>query len=336
MAQVGVVGTTSWGTTLAILIAREGHEVRLWARTENEAAGLEAARENERLLPGASFPPSLHVTASSKVAFASADLALVVVPSRTFRENVRKIADSVSRSAVVVSATKGLEIETGRRMSEVLEEELPPELQNAICALSGPNLANEIIQAKPSTTVVASPNLDAARAAQGLITSARFRVYTNSDIVGVEFGGALKNIIALGAGICDGLQYGDNAKAAFMTRGLAEIARLGVAAGADPLTLAGLAGMGDLIATCSSPLSRNHYVGEQLANGKSLDEIRAGMQNVAEGVDTTAAAVRLAERLGVEMPITAATYDVLFNGTPIRQAVTDLLGRAPSPEVRAT
>ncbi len=332
MAKVGVVGTTSWGTTLAVIMARRGLDVRLWARTPDEAAELTDAGENTRFVPGVDFPPGLTVTASPGEAFGDADVAIVAVPSRSIRDNVRAVRDDLNESAVVVSATKGLELESGKRMSQVLSEELPPSLRPGVCALSGPNLANEIARQKPSSTVVASPNMDAARTAQSHINTPLFRVYTNDDIVGVEFGGALKNIIALGAGICDGLGYGDNAKAAFMTRGLAEISRLGVAAGANPLTFAGLAGIGDLVATCSSGLSRNHTVGEQLAGGRSLEEVRASMDNVAEGVDTTAAAVSLAESLEVEMPIAQATYDVLFNGVPLDQAIFELLGRAPRSE----
>jgi glycerol-3-phosphate dehydrogenase (NAD(P)+) len=332
MAEVGIAGTTSWGTTLAIILARRGVAVRLWARTEEEAAQLRAEGQNSRFVPGESFPKGLSVAASPREAFRAADLVIIAVPSRTLRDNIRKIRDSLDDAAIIVSATKGLEVGTGKRMSQLLEEELPPALRSKVCALSGPNLAREIVQGKPSSTVVASSNPDAAVEAQAIINSPRFRVYTNDDIVGVELGGALKNIIALGAGICDGLGLGDNAKAAFMTRGLAEITRLAVAAGANPLTLAGLAGMGDLIATCASPLSRNHYVGEQLARGKGLQDIRASMQNVAEGVDTTAAAVALAEKLGVEMPIAQATYDVLFNGVPLERAIAELLGRAPRPE----
>ena len=332
MAKVGVVGTTSWGTTLAILLARRGLDVTLWARTEAEAARLRSEGENARFLPRVKFPPALEVTSSAAEAFHDADLMVIAVPSRTLRDNVRRIRSSLDHSTLVVSATKGLEVETGKRMSQILQEELPSSAHSGICALSGPNLAREIIGGKPSSTVVASENADAALRAQALITSPKFRVYTNDDIVGVEFGGALKNIIALGAGICDGLRYGDNAKAAFMTRGLAEITRLGEAAGAKSITFQGLAGIGDLMATCSSALSRNHYVGEQVAEGKTLSEIRESMENVAEGVDTTAAAVVLAEQLGVEMPIAQAMYDVLFNGLALDEAISGLLGRAPRPE----
>ena len=332
MAEVGVVGTTSWGTTLAIILARRGLEVRLWARTGDEAALLKSQNENSRFVPGSEFPPTLQITASTDEALHEAKIVIVAVPSRTLRENMRAIGNFLDGDTVVVSAVKGLELGTGKRMSQVIEEELPPSLHVGICALSGPNLAAEIVNGRPSSTVVASGNAAAANRAQAVMNSSVFRVYTNDDIVGVEYAGALKNIIALGAGICDGLRYGDNAKAAFITRGLAEITRLGVAMGASPLTFAGLAGIGDLIATCSSTLSRNHHVGEQLAKGKSLREIGKNMKNVAEGIDTTAAAVTLAEELGVEMPIARATYDVLFNDVALHQAISNLMGRAPRPE----
>lgn len=332
MVRAGIVGTTSWGTTLGVILAHKGIEVRLWARTKEDASRLCTEGENRRFLPGVPFPQGLSVTSSSDEALSDADVVIIAVPSRSLRQNIQRVRHSLSSGTVIVSAVKGLEMDTCKRMSEVLEEELPPDLHSSICVLSGPNLASEIIQGKPSSTVIASRSADAAARAQDIITTPMFRVYTNDDTVGVELGGALKNIIALGAGICDGLEYGDNAKAAFITRGLAEIARLGVAAGANPLTLAGLAGMGDLIATCSSRHSRNHYVGEQLARGKTLEEVRASMHNVAEGVDTTAPAIVLAQRLGVEMPITQATYNVLFKGVPLEQAIAELLGRTPKPE----
>ncbi|MCH7624641.1 MAG: NAD(P)-dependent glycerol-3-phosphate dehydrogenase [Chloroflexi bacterium] len=332
MAKVGVVGTTSWGTTLAIALSEQGCEVSLWARNETEADTLRTDNENKRLVPGAKFPKTLEVTASPKEAFGDAELVLIAVPSANFRDNVRSVGQAFNDSAVVVTATKGLEADTGKRMSQVLEEELTGEKLTRICALSGPNLAKEIAQGKPSSTVIGSYNGEAATFAQSVMNSPRFRVYTNDDIVGVEFGGALKNIIALGAGICDGFAYGDNAKASFITRGLAEISRLAVAAGGKALTIAGLAGMGDLIATCSSPLSRNRYVGERLAKGESIKDIRSSMINVAEGVDTTAAALRLSKELDVEMPITEGMYGVLFEGLPLQRAISDLLERAPRSE----
>ena len=332
MTRIGVVGTTSWGTTLAILLARRSHDVRLWARKGDEAAQLEADRENARFVPGHRFPEELEVTSSPDAAFSDTELIVLAVPSRSLRENVRTVRGFIDESATVVVATKGLEAGTSKRMSEVLADELPERLSSRICALSGPNLAVEIIGGQPTSTVVASENAEAAVIAQEAINSPLFRVYTNDDVAGVELGGALKNIIAIGAGICDGLGYGDNAKAAIMTRGLAEIARLGVACGARQQTFAGLAGIGDLIATCSSPLSRNHYVGEQLAGGNSLSEITDSMENVAEGIDTTAAARGLAEKHGVEMPITDGIHRILFDSVPLDRAISDLLGRSPGTE----
>ena len=332
MPKVGIVGTTSWGTTLGVITAQQGVDVSIWARTRAEAAQLETERENARFLPGVPFPNSLSVSSSPCEALGDADIVLIVVPSRTFRHNIRRVSGALRDDAIVVSATKGLETDTGKRMSEVLADELPPTMHSGICALSGPNLSREIIGGKPASTVIASTNADAARTAQLIINSSHFRVYTNKDIVGVEFGGALKNIIALAAGVSDGMNYGDNAKATIITRGLAEIGRLAEAAGANPLTLAGLAGMGDLIATCSSTLSRNHYFGMRLASGDSPEAIRASMDNVAEGVDTTAGAITVARKLGVEIPIAEAMHSIIFSGVPIERAVTDLLEREPRPE----
>jgi glycerol-3-phosphate dehydrogenase (NAD(P)+) len=259
-------------------------------------------------------------------------LVILAVPSQTIRANARSVAGVVPRAAIVVSAAKGLELSTGQRMTEVLAEELAPSSDDRVCALSGPNLASEVIRGLPASTVIASRSVEAAVEAQRIVNSSVFRVYTNEDVVGVELSGALKNVIALGAGICDGLRLGDNAKSSFITRGLVEITRLGVAAGAVPSTFAGLAGMGDLIATCSSTLSRNHYVGTELAAGKSLREIRREMENVAEGVDTTRAALDLARRLDVEMPIAQAIYNIMFGGVSVSQAVQDLMDRDPGPE----
>lgn len=332
MARVTVVGTTSWGTTLAILLANNGSDVALWARTEEEASALRESGENPRLPPGSAFPPGLSVTSSLEDAAPGADMVVVSVPSRTLRENMRAVRPHLTDGAIVLSATKGLEIKSARRMSEVMQEELPEPLHDRIAVLSGPNLAREIVRGMPASTVIASRSEDVALRAQELFMSPVFRVYTNGDVVGVELGGALKNIIALGAGICDGLGYGDNGKAAFITRGLVEMTRLAVAAGANPLTLAGLAGLGDLVATCSSPLSRNRHVGEQLAAGLRLDEVLTSMQNVAEGVDTTRAALTLASRLGVDMPLTQAISGVLFRGVEPRSAVAELMGRAPRSE----
>lgn len=330
---VTVVGTGSWGTTLAIVLAGHGLEVTLWARTEEEARELTSHRVNEVFLPGVQFPDNLIVSHSLPVALEACDLLLLVVPAQRMRENARRVREYLREGTVVVSTAKGLEIETTLRMTQVLKEELPPPFHSHLAVLSGPNLAREIIAGLPASTVVASENDEAARFVQGLIMTPQFRVYTHNDVVGVELAGALKNIIALGAGISDGLGYGDNTKAAFMTRGLAEIARLGVAAGANLLTFAGLAGIGDLVATCASPHSRNHYMGELLARGQSLAEIQASMRMVAEGVPTTIAALQLARRYTVEMPIAEQMYQVLFEGKDPRRAVIDLMTRDAKGEL---
>ena len=331
MATVTAVGATSWGTTLAIILARQGHDVRLLARTDAEADGLEAARENVRFAPGAKFPESLRALADPSDACRSADLVMFVVPSQTLRANVRSVADAIPPDAIPLSAVKGIELSSGKRMSRILEEELPNS-RRGVCVLSGPNLAGEIVKAMPASTVVASADADAAREAQRIINSPVFRVYTNDDVVGVELCGALKNIFAIAAGICDGMGYGDNSKATIITRGLAEMTRLGTAAGANPATFAGLAGMGDLVATCASALSRNHSVGAQLAAGKPLDAIVQEMDSVAEGVDTTRAALDLAAKLGVEMPIAQGIHDIMFGGVSVTQAIRALMGREPTRE----
>ncbi|HLF04068.1 MAG TPA: NAD(P)H-dependent glycerol-3-phosphate dehydrogenase [Dehalococcoidia bacterium] len=329
---MAIVGTTTWGTTLGILVARQGVPATLLARSAEEAHRLERHREHRRFLPGISFPDALTVDHDAARAVSAAQLVILAVPSDQLRQNLRWVRDSISQGSVIVSATKGLELPEGRRMSQVVAEELPAGLHRGICVLSGPNLAKEVVQGKPASTVVAARDPAAAAAAQATLMSPNFRVYTSDDVIGVELGGALKNIIALGAGIGDGLGVGDNAKAAFITRGLAEITRLGIAAGANPLTLAGLAGLGDLIATCASPLSRNHYVGVQLAQGRSWPEVRESMENVAEGVNSTVAALKLAHGLGVEMPIAQATHRVLFDGLSPQEALVELMGRPPRSE----
>ena len=330
--RVAVIGNGSWGTTLAIVLARKGVAVCLWTRTEAEAQQLSMDRRNVFRLPDHEFPPTLAVSSSLGVAVAAADLVLVAVPSNAMRENIRRLAPHLGPLMVVLSASKGLERDSSKRMSQVIAEELPETLRGNICVLSGPNLSKEIADGQPASTVIASASAEAGERARDILISPTFRPYTNSDVVGVELGGALKNIIAIGAGMSDGLGYGDNAKAAFITRGLVEITRLGVAAGAKPLTFAGLAGLGDLIATSSSKLSRNYYVGEQLAKGRPLKAIRENMRYVAEGVDTTVAALGMARLLGVDMPITACTSRVLFEGMEPERAVIELMSRVPRTE----
>ena len=330
--KVAVVGTTTWGTTLAIILAQKNIPVTLLSRTSQEAEELNLRRRHPRFLPEIAFPENLAVASDVEEAIASAHLVIIAVPSDRFRQNVQRICDCIPPGAIILSVAKGLELPGGKRMSQVLEEELAPELHPGICVLSGPNFAKEILQGKPASTVVAGREPGKTEEAQAILMSSSFRVYTSDDVVGVELGGALKNVIALGAGIADGLGVGDNGKAALLTRGLAEITRLGVAAGAQPLTFAGLAGLGDLVATCASHLSRNRYVGEQLARGKTWPEIRQSMTNVAEGVNATSAALALAGKWEVEMPITQLTYRVLFDGLPPQKAVAELMGRPPRAE----
>ena len=331
MSAVAVVGTGSWGTMLAVMLTRKGLSVTLWARTEEEAEELRLRRENRRFLPGVILPPELKITASLAEAVESCPLLFMVVPAQSMRKNIRLVRPHLQPGTVIVSAAKGLEIETALRMSQLLEEEVGSGFP--LCALSGPNLVREIAAGLPASSVVASPDIEVAAWVQQTIMGSRFRVYAHDDIIGVELGGALKNIIAIGAGAADEFGYGDNAKAAFMTRGLAEIARLGVAVGANPLTFAGLAGIGDLICTCSSRHSRNHYVGEELAKGRSLEDIEASMIMVAEGIYTTKAARKLARKYGVEMPITEEIYQALFEGKDPRLAVKEFFGRAPKREL---
>ena len=331
-ARVAVIGATTWGTALGIILARNGIPVDLVVRNEQESDLLGSQRENARFLPGVAFPDAMSVTASISDSVPPAQMLVLAVPSPTLRQNLEAVRDSITPGAVLLNAAKGLEWPDGKRMSRVMEESLPPHLHHGICTLSGPNFAREIVDGKIASTVVAGRDAAMTEHAQAVLMSPSFRVYTSDDVTGVELGGALKNIIALGAGIADGLNIGDNGKAAFITRGLAEITRLGIAAGAHPLTFAGLAGLGDLIATCASRLSRNRYVGEQLAQGRSWPEIRDSMNNVAEGVNTTRSALAMAAELNVELPITQATHRVLFEGLSPRDAIVELMERPPRSE----
>ena len=333
MRRVGIIGTGAWGTTLAIVLASKGFETTLWEHQAERAAEMERERQNGVFLPGIAFPFSLRVTNDIREAVAGRELVLLVTPSQRIRENTRALAPHLAPDAIILCGSKGLEVGSLKRMTEVIAEELPDSFEERVVALSGPNIAQEVARGLPSAAVVAGRQREIAEAARETLNTATFRVYTTNDVIGVELGGALKNIIALGAGACDGWGYGDNAKAAFMTRGMAEIARLGIASGANPLTFAGLAGVGDLIATCASPLSRNRHVGLEVAKGRPLDEVLAEMKSVAEGVSTTKAAYELSKRYGVEMPITATIHAILFEGKSARQGVIELMLRDPKDEL---
>lgn len=326
-SRVAIIGTTSWGTTLAIMLTRKGLAVNLWARTKQEAEKLNREKQNAIRLPGFLFPDELHATSSLDEALDKAGLVIFAVPSQKMRHNVKLAGEYFDSSMLILSVAKGLEVESMKRMSQVVSEETAPNFHCNICVLSGPNLSKEIARGLPAVTVVAADVAGVAAKVQKTIAMPLFRVYTNTDVVGVELGGALKNIIALAAGMVDGLEYGNNTKAALITRGLAEITRLGVAAGANPLTFAGLAGLGDLVATCSSPLSRNRFVGQELAKGRDLKEILSSMTGTAEGITTTIAALKLADDLNVEMPIAMQVFRVLFKGLDVRKAVSELMVR---------
>jgi glycerol-3-phosphate dehydrogenase (NAD(P)+) len=325
MPNIAIIGTTTWGITLAVLLARKGLQVRLWARTEPEAAKLRKVGSNSAVMSDVTLSSQLLVTSLLGEALADVKMVILAVPSQTMRQNIKLVNNYLNGSMLVMSAAKGLELGSSKRMSQVIAEEIDPRFWSNICVLSGPNLAREIVGGLPAATVVASEAEAVARIAQRLLATPDLCVYTNTDVIGVELGGALKNVIALGAGMADGLGYGDNAKAAFITRGLTEMTALGVALGANPLTFSGLAGLGDLIATCASPLSRNHYVGVELAKGRSLEETTASMSEVAEGVTTTLAVHTIARQLGLEMPITEKIYQVLYEGVDPRQAAVELM-----------
>ncbi len=332
MVSVGVIGSGAWGTTLALILARKGIITTLWEHRPERVLAMHQQQENRFFLPGFTFPSTLTVTSDIAEATEHKDMLLLVTPSQRMRENVRLLRPYLSSNTILVNASKGIEISTLKRMTQVISEEIPTS-HTRIAALSGPNIAREVAEEKPTAAVVAAQDAAAATEVQTLLSTSHLRVYTAQDVVGVELGGALKNIIAIGAGFNDGMGYGDNAKAAFITRGLAEISRLGIAAGAHPLTFAGLAGIGDLIATCASPLSRNQQLGRRLAAGEKLDDILHSTHTVAEGVTTTKAALQLAAHYNVDMPIATQLSLVLFEGLDPHQAVPELMMRGPKGEL---
>ena len=334
MIQIGIVGTGAWATTLGILLARAGHTTVLWSRSESRAQELTTGRVNNRSVPGVDFPDSMRVTTSATESLFDSKIVIVAVPSVTLRANIRQIADSISFESKIVCATKGIEIESGKRMSQVIIEELPRLGSDQVGVLSGPNLAPEIANGKVSTATIAFSDEFVGKEIQKILSSRVFRVYRSKDVIGVELGGALKNIIAIGAGFIDGAGLGANAKAAYVTRGLHEITRLGVAMGATPDTFAGLSGMGDLVATCYSTLSRNYRLGTGIASGRNLESVLQELVQTAEGVPTTQAAVRIAHELRIDMPITTATYNVLFKDADPIETVKELMARTLQPEIR--
>ncbi len=331
--RITVLGAGSWGTALGVLLDEQGHQVRTWEFFADAVAQLRERRENVPMLPGIPIPKAILITNDIAEALADTELVLFVVPTVHVRATARSAAPHLVGTPVIVNAAKGIERGTGDRVSQILEEELPERFTGHTVTLSGPSHAEEVSRKIPTAVVAASPDLAAAETVQQVFSTATFRVYTNPDQVGVELAGSLKNVIAVAAGVLDGLGLGDNTKGALLTRGLVEIGRLGVHLGADPLSFAGLSGMGDLITTCISRHSRNRHVGEQIGRGKTLDEVLNDMVMVAEGVNTVQSARELAQRHGVEMPITEAMYQVLFENKSAGEALQELMTRDLKPEL---
>jgi glycerol-3-phosphate dehydrogenase (NAD(P)+) len=323
-----VIGDGGWGTALAMVLERNGHDVTVWGPFPDELAAIVANGENKTYLPGVPVPAGIRWTADRKTAVADTDLVVLVVPSRFYKPVVESFKPFLADDILIVSATKGLDEQTYERMSTVAENILG----RPIAVLSGPSHAEEVARGVPSAVTIAAADLEVATRIQQFFVNKTFRVYTLDDTVGVELGGALKNVIAIAAGIGDGMGFGDNSKAALMTRGLAEISRLGAALGAKPETFSGLSGIGDLMVTCMSRHSRNRGVGERLGKGESLEEIMTSMKMVAEGVWNCQAAKELADQLGVPVPITEQVNAVVHEGKDPRQAVMDLMTRTPKPE----
>jgi len=327
MMRIAILGAGNWGTTLGLLLAEKGIEVTLWEFYEDREQELRRDRENKRFLPGFTFPPNLMSTSSLCDAVLKKEMLVFAVPSHTLRSVLHHVKDCNIGEVLLVSVVKGIEDETFLRMSEVIKQSLPERLGVNVVALSGPSIANEVVRKMPTTVVVANKDLHVCREVQKIFSTSFFRVYTNEDTIGVELGGAVKNVIVIAAGICDGMGLGANTKSALLTRGLAEIKRFGVANGAKEITFSGLSGIGDLITTAFSKHSRNRFLGEELGKGRSLDEILEGMVMVAEGVRTTHSVKKLADKLKVDMPITNEVYSVLFEGKSPKQGVYDLMSR---------
>lgn len=330
--KAAVLVAGSWGTALASVLADKGMDVAVWTRNEEQKSEINERHRNERFLPGVKLPDNLRATTNMEEAVNGAKAVVIVAPSSAVREVTRQLKPFWHEDMLVVHATKGFETETLKRISTVISEELGCE-EGRIVVLSGPSHAEEVVKRCPTTVVVASADDKQSQAAQDLFMNSYFRVYTNRDMVGAELAGALKNIIALGAGMSDGLGYGDNAKAALLTRGLAEITRIGVEMGANPLTFAGLAGVGDLVVTATSRHSRNWRAGFMLGEGKSVDEVLSSMGMVVEGIRTTKAAHTFSEKYQVQMPIAKQLYNVLFEGLDPRTAVEALMGRDRKTEM---
>ncbi|MDI6731629.1 MAG: NAD(P)H-dependent glycerol-3-phosphate dehydrogenase [Candidatus Margulisbacteria bacterium] len=325
---ISIIGAGAWGTTLSILLTEAGHSVVLWVFEKELAKEMQEIRENKVFLPGFPLQESIVITSELKD-IAGADICLFVVPTQFLSNIAKQAKNCISKEAVVISAAKGIEEQSLTLPLDILADELKI---NRLAVLSGPNLSQEIARGLPAAAVAAAKDAEVAKTVQNILMLNRFRVYTSNDPLGVQLGGALKNIIAIAAGAADGLGLGDNAKSALLIRGIAEITRLGVAMGATAETFSGLSGMGDLITTCSSKLSRNHTVGEQIVKGKKLADILSSTQEIAEGVPTARAALKLAEKYQVDLPITKEVYNILYENKNPQQAIIDLMTRSAKKE----
>ena len=328
--KIAVLGSGSWGTALGQVLAENGHEVVLWGREDYIADEINQAHTNSHFLPGINLPATIVATTDLKAASDQAAVLLFVLPTKAIRSVARQVASYLSQAdaqPLLVHATKGLEQGTHLRVSQMIEEEIPRQDYQDLVVLSGPSHAEEVARHDLTTVTAACPNLQAAEKVQALFKNHYFRIYTNTDVVGVEMGAALKNIIALGAGVLAGAGYGDNAKAALVTRGLAEISRMGIKLGADPLTFVGLSGVGDLVVTCTSPHSRNWQAGNLLAKGYSKEAIEEEIQMVVEGIATCQSAYELAKESGIEMPITEALYGLIYEGAQVKEGLLRLMTR---------
>jgi len=325
--KVAVIGSGSWGTALATIAARNHHDVKLWAREPEVANEINLTHRNPYYLSTFELPTNISATTDVSNAIEDADFVLLVVPSHAMRETVGRLRSNLAARTILVNAAKGVETTTLLRMEQVITEALEEQIEARYVALSGPSFAFEVVKGEPTAIVAASRNPDASQRIQASFSSGAFRVYTNTDVIGVELGGAVKNVVAIASGVVRGLGFGTNAVAAIITRGLAEMTRLALAQGARAETMAGLAGLGDLVLTCTGELSRNRHVGLELGRGRKLSEILGEMREVAEGVKTTSSIFELGRRLGIDMPITASIHALLYQDKPAIEAANELMGR---------
>lgn len=331
--KISVIGAGSWGTTLSLLLHSNNHDVTLWSYRDEDIQNILTKRENSVFLPGIKIPETLAVTNDLEKALYRTEMVVTAVPSQHLRSILKQFSNLNLKNIVIVNVAKGIENDSLLTMSEVIAQVLPNHSPSKTVVISGPSFAEEVSKKIPTAVVAASTEIETAKNVQQIFMTPYFRVYASNDIRGVEYGGSLKNVIAVGAGICDGAGYGDNTKAAIMTRGIVEISRLGIALNANPKTFSGLSGIGDLIATCMSKRSRNRHVGEEVGKGRKLQDVLGEMVMVAEGVPTTKSACDLAKKHEVEVPIMTEVYKVLFEGKESHEATIDLMSRDPKGEL---